>query len=397
MAEADSAKIRRIQQHLAGAQLDALVVRLAENVLTLTGFFPNVGYSAALATREGEIVLIAPEQEETWTQNAWATRARYIKGMWQLPHDPAPIQLKRMVTQEIDALGLANARVGWDGSFEYIAPPMLAGEPTVPDLAWQAMLRAAVSGGELVDASETLNQIRAIKSPRDVEKLRVANEIAGFGLRAWVEAARRPGTTDAQAAAAAEAAVYAEGVGHKGTIFAKGYAQVASGVINGGWSYYLPSTQKRIEPGDFVFIELGVCADGYWSDLTRTIVVGEPNKRQREIWSVQQAAFQAGVALMRPGASCFEIDARTREALGEYAPTLSHHTGHGMGVKYHEPYPLLSPQSNHILEEGHALAFEPAIYLKGWGGLRIEDNLIITRDGAEYLSTFPRTLSGEAA
>jgi Xaa-Pro aminopeptidase len=394
MADVDAVKLERIQQQLAAAQLDAVVVRLAENVLSLTGFFPNVGYSAALATREGQVVLIAPEQEQRWTERAWASRTSYIKGMWQLPHDPASVQLKRMATQEIAALGLSKARVGWDGSFEYIAPPMLAGEPTVPDAAWQATLQVAVSGGELVDASETLNQIRAIKSPRDIEKLRIANDIAGMGLKAWVEAANMPGTTDAQAAAAAEAAVYAQGVGYQGTIFAKGYAQVASGQITGGWSYYLPSTQKRIEPGEFVFIELGVCADGYWSDLTRTIVVGEPSERQREIWQIQQQAFQTGVALMCPGASCFEIDARTREALGEYAPTLSHHTGHGMGLKYHEPYPLLSPQSSHRLEAGHALAFEPAIYLKGWGGLRIEDNLVITSEGAEYLSTFPRTLSG---
>ena len=395
MSEPDRFKQERIRDHLREACLDALVVRLAENVLALTGVFPNVGYSAAIATREGEYILIAPEQEEQWTEHSWATSNHFFKGMWQLPHDPAPVQLKRAVRAELEKRGLSKGRVGWDGSFEYVAPPMLAGESTVPDLAWQAMLREAVSAGELVDGSEVLNRIREIKSPQDIEKLRVVNEIAGMGLQAWVEAVNSPGTTDAQAAAAAEAAIYARGVGYKGTVFAKGWAQVASGKITGGWTYYLPSTQKRIEEGDFVFIELATCADGYWSDLTRTIVCGEPDERQREIWEIQQRAMEIGLSMMRPGASGYEIDRRTREALEPHADTLSHHTGHGLGLKYHEPYPLLSPQADHTLKEGHVIAFEPAIYLRGWGGLRIEDNVVVTADGIDYLSTFPRTLSGQ--
>src|SRR5262249_24261361 len=153
---------------------------------------------------------------------------------------------------------------------ESVAPPRLDGEPNAIAAGTQALARTALGAVELVDVSAELERIRQIKTEHDLERLRVTNEIAVLGLNAFKEHAV-PGQTEAAIAAAVEGAIVARGHGYKGTRTVRTYATVWSGQETAqGWQYFL-HRDRRIERDDVVMLELGTCADGYWSDHTRTV------------------------------------------------------------------------------------------------------------------------------
>jgi len=141
-----------------------------------------------------------------------------------------------------------------------------------------------------------------------------------------------------------------------------------------------------------VLMELGLMVDGYWTDLTRSFVIGRANAEQAEVWETQQAALRAVLEAIRPGAVGAEVDRVGRTRLGKYAPYLHHHIGHGLGVKYHEPIPALNPRSTHVLEAGHYVAVEPGIFLPGRFGVRNEENAVVTDRGAEVLTSLVPTV-----
>ncbi len=191
-----------------------------------------------------------------------------------------------------------------------------------------------------------IEELRSIKTPREIEKLRIANEVAGFGLTAF----HRP---------------------------------------------YLISTDRRLKEGDLVIIELGTVVDGYWSDLTRTVVAGDKaSQKQQEIYDLILAAQKAAMEKMLPGTAEKEVDQAAREliAKGGYGDHFVHHTGHSIGLRYHEPIPWLHPASEGILREGMVSTVEPGIYMEGFGGIRIEDDVAVFKEGAQYLSTYERHL-----
>ena len=141
-------------------------------------------------------------------------------------------------------------------------------------------------------------------------------------------------------------------------------------------------------------LELAVVVDGFWVDLTRTRVVGDANEQQRSAYRAVLAAHRAAMAAMRPGATGAQVDAIARNIItgAGFGDGFVHHTGHGIGFRYHEPHPTLMPGWDTALEAGMASTLEPGIYLDGLGGMRREENLLITEVGAEYLSSFNYSL-----
>jgi Xaa-Pro dipeptidase len=150
----------------------------------------------------------------------------------------------------------------------------------------------------------------------------------------------------------------------------------------------------RIKKGDCLLIDFGYTMDDYPSDLTRTVFVGEPSAAMRNIYEVVRAANAAGVAACKPGVTCEHIDRVTRKVIESagYGKYFTHRTGHGLGLEGHEA-PYIVEGDTTVLEEGMLFTVEPGIYVEGVGGVRIEDNVIITKTGAESLTTFPRELS----
>ena len=149
-----------------------------------------------------------------------------------------------------------------------------------------------------------------------------------------------------------------------------------------------------MENGDLVLIELATCVNGYWSDLTRTIAVGSPKPEAERILAIAKDAQQAAVDGVRPGVSGGDIDALARNKISAQglASFFTHHTGHHVGFRYHDPGFLILPGESAKLEPGMVITIEPGVYVPECGaGARIEDNVLVTESGHETLSRVERS------
>jgi len=369
------------------SDLDVVVCKLAENIVVLTGFHNIMGWSAVVVPREGEPIVITPTYEITYARDdGFDGEIREVR-VFDLKHpQPPPEQLNMRIAEIAAERKFPVKRVGYEGSFEMVAATQLAAWSIVPAQPSIDALKRAWPDAELVDATEDILSVRVYKDAFDIERFRRTNEVAAFGYEALREICLEH-PTEAEAAGRMQEVVTAKGTGYKGARFAMMWPQVAAGENTAKWFYYHPSTQKRIEEGDLVLCELACCVDGYYADLTRSFVVGEPTDEQRDLWDASKAALDAAVAAIRPGVHASEVDRAARDAIGAYEEFFPHHTGHGVGWKYHEPTPYVVPHSEHILEEGMYMALEPAAYVPGVGGARNEWNVIVTADGCEVIDT----------
>ena len=387
-------RIDEIRFALERAGLDAVICRLPENVLLTSGYYSLTGFSFILFPIAHDPVLIIYEPELPYAQKSWVKDIRTFG--WALRADNDAYQsVKELLRDAASSMNLKS--IGYEANFESVAPPHMSGEPLIPSETTFKMYYQAFPDAHWVDATGLLYRLRARKTQYELDKLLLANEVAGFGLKAFYNGLI-PGKTEAELASEVESAIYAEGVGYKHVATAKGWAEVMSGPHNSATAFrmFLVSTSRRLEMGDLVLLELGTVVDGYWSDLTRTGVVGKPSPKQEEIWEVVRNAQKASIENLVAGKLAKEADIaayrKIQEAgLDKYYP---HFTGHGLGFRYHEPYPMLrSDNQDEILEEGMVTSVEPGIYIEGIGGIRIEDNIAILADGPAYISTFPRELN----
>jgi Xaa-Pro dipeptidase len=376
----------QLQQAMPELGVDAVVLRLAENVVLTTGYWPQIGgLGIVVVPRDGEATLLAPEYEEPEVSARWDGDFRGFPAI-RLDGEPAPVAIARILGELAAAHGLAGSPIGFEGSFESVAPPRLDGEPNTVSAGTQSLLRSALSTDQLVDVTPALEAIRLVKTEADIDRLRRTNEIAKLGLDAFKEQAVA-GRTEAEVAAAVEAAIVSGGHGYDGVRTVRAYATVWSGPETAaGWQYFL-HRNRRIEAGDVVMLELGTCADGYWSDHTRTVVAGGATERQREALAAVFAGLDAALTAAVPGAKGDDVDAASRAAVAAAGfEQFPHHTGHGTGFRYHEARPQLVPGGDHQLEAGMVIVAEPGIYAEGLGGFRWEDDAVVTPAGAQKLA-----------
>jgi len=378
-------RVEQIQAAMAEAGTDAVVLRLPENVMLATGWWVQIGgLGITVVPREGPATLLIPEYEAPEAAGYWQGDVRTFPAIrfdGPLPATEIPRLLGELAAEH----GLAGAAIGYEGSYEASAPAQIDGEPNAVAAPTMNLIRSAFQTERLVDVTASLEPIKARKTDHDVEKLRVTNEIARFGLDAFKEHALA-GATEAEIAAAVGALIVAKGHGYKGARVVRCYPTVWSGPeTSTGWQYFR-SRDRRVEPNDVVMLELGTAADGYWADHTRTVVAGTATDRQREamsaVFEAQHAAFDAA----RPGATGGDVDAASREACAAAGfEQFPHHTGHGVGFRYHEAMPWITKGSDQVLELGMTIVTEPGIYEDGLGGFRWEDNAVVTPDGAVRL------------
>ena len=165
---------------------------------------------------------------------------------------------------------------------------------------------------------------------------------------------------------------------------------VVSGA-NGSQCHGVPS-EKKIESGDFVTMDIGALLDGYHSDMTRTVAVGEVTEDQRRVYQTVLDAQLAALAAAKPGAVCSSVDKAARDIIEkDYPGTFGHSTGHGVGVEIHE-WPRFAASDSTTLLPGMVVTVEPGIYLAGRFGVRIEDMIAVTESGTENLTHSPKEL-----
>jgi Xaa-Pro aminopeptidase len=151
------------------------------------------------------------------------------------------------------------------------------------------------------------------------------------------------------------------------------------------------ATDRTLHAGELVTIDFGAMWNGYCSDCTRTVVLGHADERQSRVYGVVLEALRSSLAMIRPGVVCREVDARARAVIAAsgFGDAFGHSLGHGVGLDVHEG-PRLSPQEDAALEPGMVLTVEPGIYLPGWGGVRVEELVVVTEDGCRVLTRAPR-------
>jgi Xaa-Pro aminopeptidase len=375
----DDPKLERVRALMAEHELDALVVRAPDNVLYLTNFWGMKGYDACVFRRDGEPTLICLEaSEEDAARMAWTSDVRLFQGYD--PHDPRPptarvLDLARDAASDYDSIGL-------ELSLGTQAADRMVGEPTTFTRDWFDAF-----GERTTDATPLLAEARAIKTDQEIERMRLANEIAAAAMdhcRLIIE----PGMSEAQIAAEWEGFVHGEGTGWDGKVgLALGFSLVWSGP---GIKTFTATTSRPVVEGEPTLFEIWVCADGYWCDHTKNLVAGELTPDYRELELRLSAVYEDAIDFARPGASLAELDRRIREGIQRigFPGQPSHPVAHGVGARAHEP-PYAHQAGGGEVHEGMVLAIEPGCYREGGGGLRLEDNFLITSDGAEKLSPFP--------
>ena len=374
----DAAKLDRVQALMAEEDVDALVVRAPDNVLYLTNLWGMKGYDAAVFPREGPPVLITIEPSAAdAAANAWTTGVVLVPGYD--PDDPRP-PLSRTLDAVLEA-AKPYEKVGLELSLGTQASDRMVGEPTTFTKAWFDAFPQAV------DATPILSRARAIKTPQEVERMRLANEIAAAAME-HVATELRPGMKESEAAALWEGFVHGAGTGWKAQVeLALGFSLVWSGP---SIRTFTATGHEPVLEHEPTLFEIWVCADGYWCDHTKNVCPGKLDSRYEELLDVLLDVYGRALDHCRPGASLAELDVLIRAGLAEagYRGQPSHPIAHGVGARAHEP-PYAHQAGTGTIEEGMVLAIEPGAYWEGGGGLRIEDNFLITADGPEKLSTYP--------
>lgn len=385
-------RTEEIRKVLIREELDALAVRIPENVLFLSGYWPMIGMSLLVFPAEERPVCVIPDcYREESTVELWEAQPEFYN--YGLAASPDPFSaMARILSREF---GSRNwKRIGMEESCGSRAVSWNSAEFIVSHRSFLHLFHDAFPGAELIDAVPLLEGKKSSKNPYETEKIRTANEISCLGLEVFEDAVI-PGSTGARIAAAVEHRIMAEGTGRARRV--RAYAQVATGPAETSVGYRPNeiSTTRKIVEGDLVLLELGVVADGYWADRTRVRVAGTPDQQQRDIFHLVMESQEAALKEIRPGAIAGNVDAAARRVIESagYGEAFPHITGHGVGFSYHETCPAIHPDNSRSLEKGMIHSVEPGIYIPAMGGIRLEDDVLVTETGCEILGPWRRELS----
>lgn len=339
-------------------------------------------------------VLVTPGPDLVWLTGYRPTAITERLTMLFLTDDREPILLVPMLERPDaeGAVGSAAATlVDWaDGADPYVIASGLLrpdGRYGVSDNAWALhllRLQAAMPDGSFDSLTQRLPMLRAVKDAGELARLAAAGAAADATYEQIVQvrfAGRRE--TDI----AGDLAELLRGFGHEQVDF----TVVGSGP-NGANPHH-EAGDRTIEVGDCVVLDFGGLMDGYGSDTSRTVCVGEPSAQIREVHELVRQAQRAGVDAVRPGIACQEVDRAARAVIRDagYGEQFIHRTGHGIGVTTHEP-PYMIEGEELPLVPGMCFSVEPGIYLAGRFGVRIEDIVTVTADGGRRLNTTSRDL-----
>jgi Xaa-Pro aminopeptidase len=357
------ARADRVRARLADAGVDALLVTRLPNVRYLTGFTGSAGIVLLGADTSSPMLLVTDgryaEQSRAQVREAGAT-ADVAIGVSAAEQRDAIVA----AAAPYPRLGLEAHGVTWHQVREY--------------QTWFAE-------HDLVPTEELIEAERRIKEPAEVARIRAACAIADDALAEMLPTlADRP--TERAFALELEFAMRRRGATKTS------FDPIVAAGPNGALPHARPST-RCIERGELVVIDFGCIVDGYCSDMTRTVSVGDPGPDATRVWETVLASQQAGRAAVAPGVECAAVDRASRAVIDEagWADAFVHGTGHGVGLEIHEA-PRVARTASGTLAPGYVVTVEPGVYLPGIGGVRIEDTLVVTDDSAVALTEFPKQL-----
>ena len=368
----------------------ALVLRLPENVTYMSGAWCGRGLSYLILPYDKAPILIHPSGETL--PPTWVSDVRFYK--WEtFEHLGNSLDLgTSLVRNVISELGFRSGAIGVEEGWELVLGSSLRYELNVIGEKTMRSLKEKLASFTIKDATQLLIKARSVKTPQEIQILRGVNRVARAGLEAFHNGLR-VGLREVELSTHIEQEIVTEGILKQGATRVVACAFLASGPETAYAYKYVPGKGRRkLRRGDLVMLELDVVVDGYSSDTTRTFVVGRPSKRQKAYLEAVLESETTAVSSIRPGISAAEvakisIEVIRRHGLSKY---LVHRLGHGIGVGVHEPIPTLHVESKDTLLPGMVHSVEPGIYRPRIGGFRIEDDILDTEKGAEYLSDYLR-------
>ncbi|WP_297090728.1 Xaa-Pro dipeptidase PepQ [Thermococcus sp.] len=346
-------RIKRLQEFIAEKELDAALITGRENLFYFTGSSPVLG--GYLVVTADDALFIVPELEYEEARET----------------SKVPVDKFKTGSELYEKLkGFNPARLGIEGKTSF---------STVQNL------REKVGVEDFFVVDDVIKELRIIKTPEEIDVIKAACEIADMAMMAALEEISE-GKREREIAAQMEYIMKMNGA----------EKPAFDTIIASGWRSALPhgvASDKRIEKGDLVVIDEGALYRHYHSDTTRTIVVGSPNEKQKDIYYAVLEAQRKGVEAARPGVTAKELDTIVRDVIKEYGygDHFIHSTGHGVGLQIHE-WPRVSQQDDTELKPGMVITIEPGIYIPKFGGVRIEDTVLITENGAVRLTKTEREL-----
>ncbi len=385
----DPERLQRTIAALDASDHDALICSSPTEVLLLTGYWPVMGSSLAVFTSSGDVTIIVPEDE---VELAGKTSSAEI-----VPYKPAglhsletPLQLlKKPLHAVVTGLSLSKARIGIQLT-QGVQPSSYA-VCTDFRASLLELLREIQPHATYAGCDDLLEWMKATKTEKELDLMQTAARVAAAG---FAEAGEhlQPGLRETDVAAAAqdafETAPQAEVLERS-----YGYFFCMSGPNSAkAAAAYARTRQRVIQEGDLVMIHANTCADGYWTDLTRTYIAGQPSQRQRDMRAAICAARAAGLRAIRPGVRGQDVDHAARSVMEPHGlgKAFKHAAGHGVGFAAANPNgrPRIHPLSPDVLEAGMTFNLEPAAYFDDYGGMRHCDLIAVTQNGARVMSDF---------
>jgi Xaa-Pro aminopeptidase len=353
-AEESGRRLTALRRRLRDLSLDGLVVTAPPNIRYLSGFTGSLGY-----------LLIGQEVAEILGDSRyWLQMEEEAPGFALVRSGPS-LGLWALVADRLKLHGLMRTGV----EAQHLTVDMYD------------RLRTALPGSAALQSTGGLvEDLRMCKTPQEIAQLRLVAGIAGRAFDRILEVVR-PGLRERDVAFLLEQA-FVE-LGADGPSFESIVASGERGALPHG-----RASDRVLQRGDMVVVDFGARAGGYNSDTTRTIVLGEPTKEQRRVIDAVREAQAASLSMMKPGVAADAVDRRAREVAIRLAGAdhaFGHGLGHGIGLMVHER-PYLSPSDQTTLAAGMVITNEPGIYVPGWGGVRLEDMVLIADQGPEVIS-----------
>ena len=380
-------RVETVRDELVKRGLDALYLTSGTSFLYLTGYsyIQTERPAALLIPVEGEITFMGPQLEKDHIP----LKTKLIKNVKTYPDYPGEKHPIDHFATFLTELGLERKKIGIDnpagaaGMWGYEGPSIAEKLPKA----------------KFVEAKDIVQNMRMIKSQEEIELLGESVKWANLA-HTLLQEYTQPGLWDVDIALSAS---YEASMIMKKTLGPE-YEPCKRGICPAGAGFrgqvgsmsaipHAISTKRAIREGDVVITGAWADIGGYSSELERTMIVGEPTEKQRRLFEVMLKAQSAALEAFKPGAKCSEVDKVARRVIKKagYEALVRHHTGHGLGLEGHEP-PWLDVGDDTVMKPGMVFSCEPGIYEPGYAGFRHSDTVVITEDGAEVITYYPRDL-----
>jgi Xaa-Pro aminopeptidase len=353
------ARREKLKPNLDASDADAFLVSSPTNVRYLTGF-----------TGDSSVLLLGRDREMLVSDGRFTTQIAQECPELEARIRPTGVELPHELGRVVEALGWRR----------------LAFEATSCSVAELQALSAAMPGADMNGIAGWVEASRRVKDEFEIEEIRAAVRCAERAFT-MVRAGLRVEETERDVADALEAAL--RRCGATGSSF----PPIVAVGVRAALPHARPTRSTRLQDADFVLCDWGATGEPYKSDLTRVLVTGKVTPKFEAIYRTVLDAQERAISAIRPGARAHDIDAEARSVIDAagFGGFFDHGLGHGIGMEIHEA-PRIRKGSPDLLEVGNVITVEPGIYLPDWGGIRIEDDVLVTHDGCEVLSRVPKSI-----